>query len=172
MSSVEKIVSLSELVAAYPFLSPWFDDPDNTAAQIKDGKRLLSVREKVEMFGGKEQVKKNLAAVPKGWRNYYTVLLACRQEPMVGFQISKFGESVGKRLYIATLYSTINDLMDQDELSRILGLTYVYRNNRMFILNEDRPGYLTTPDGLRIMALQAERKEKWFLGGLLPRPNC
>lgn len=135
----------------------------------------MSAGEKLELFGGEKQVRHNLATVARGWRNPYVILLACRQEAMVGYEIIKFGELVGKKLGIGGLYVSIKGLIDEGELSRIQSLTYVVRmgyDPNKFNLSQNRPGYLTTEQGLRQVALNLERKEsKELLGGLVPAPN-
>lgn len=175
MADSERIqLTLPELVREYPLLEEWFADPFSSTAQFHEGKRLMSAREKLELLGGQEQVRHNLATVVRKWRDPYVILLACRQEAMVGYEISKFGELVGKRLGVANLYVSIDSLMDEGELSSIQGLTYVVRmgyDPNKFSLFQ-RPGYLTTEQGLRQVALNLERKEsKELLGGLVPAPN-
>lgn len=176
MASTEsKTLTYRELVGEYPILEEWFANPVNTTAQLQEGKRLMSAREKLALFGGEKQVRDNLAAVIPGWKIPYTILLACRQEPMVAYEISKFGEDVGVKMYAATIIPTIKDLEDEGCLSSVPGLIYIIRLGGYadrFHLNENREGYLTTEEGLRQTALHVQRKKRKGLARIfVPAPK-
>lgn len=171
----EREVSIRELVHEYPILEEWFANPSNIYAQLQGDKRLMSAEEKLALVGGEDQVKANLRVIPSGWRDQYTILLACRQEPMVGMEILHFSDRVSRRLSIGGMYFTIKGLLDLGELSSIYGLTYAYRiwtDPERFLLRGNARGFLTTEQGIReIVNKLARDGKKGFLSKLLPFPH-
>ena len=176
-------VSFDEVVATYPFVKDWL--ATHGRAQILDDKRLLSAEEKLDIFGGIEQVKKNLGGISAGILNInlavLVVLLACRQGAMVPFEIVRFSELVGYQLEVFMVENAVGRLQrheDEKEIGKLVpveGITYVMPerkgSSKFRIVN--RKGYLTTDEGTRALALDlSQEPHAGFLGGLLqPKPQ-
>ncbi len=166
-------MTFAEVVQNFPYLEEWFSNPENRTAQVQDDKRLLSASEKLALVGGEAQIRANLAVCPRGWREQYTILLACRQEPMVGMEIAEFGMLVGQQFHV-NIYSPIVRLRDSGELSRVEGLTYIRKSfaSDRFTGRENIPGYKTTDQGMRVIAEKlAARPSGSWLGSFSPNPN-
>lgn len=155
MITPDRFLGLPDLSKEFPVLGEWFENPTNQTAQLQEGDRLKSAEEKMELVGGSDKTKTTMNSLAKRWRNFYLILQACKQEPMMPWEIVRFGQMVGARIDLEfVLYHSIN-LRTKTELARVDGLTYIARdpkNPNLFNIHDNKPGYLTTPYGLKVMA--------------------
>lgn len=171
----------SELVQVYPSVEEWLADPEHRAAQVRDGARLASAEEKIELFGGLERVKENLADPIRRRRRSSIILQACRQGYMTGGEILHFGRLVGVDMHIAPMYMDIANLMraeDEEEGSKLRGIegvTYIVRvaaKPDTFRVTEGRKAFETTETGMRQLAKDVRRVEsRGWLGVFQPKPT-
>lgn len=166
-----KNLTLDEIVAINPTLKKWFISHSN--AVLDGNKRLLSAEEKIKILGGSEQIKKNYHEARKSmFGNEYLVLSACYRDPMHGYEIAEFCFlSASKTILPGSLFSTIDDLIENDLMVKKEGLTLVILNKDKTFSMHNRTGYLTTDEGFRKRVEVLERREKRNpLGQLAPQP--
>jgi hypothetical protein len=174
MSKETDQIEYSLVIERYPEAAEWL--LEHKRAQVKDGKRLLSAEEKIELFGGAEQLRRRLYV--NGDPFVSTVVLqACRQGAMTALEIIDFTRlAIGMDLDPLTLHYSLQGLETNGEKSRIQvisGITQISRRwGRRFHIGE-RNGWLTTDYGTRALNLYLTQPEKRFsLGGIFqPRPQ-
>lgn len=148
----EKLSGL-EMFSRFPVLEEWYSDPTHQYAQVEGDKRLLSAEEKIILFGGSKQIATNIKRAGFGFRDRYTVLLACRQEPMVAMEIARFATLVGNQMSLR-VYAPLKYHLDRDNIQKVEGLVYVSRDIKTDVYYlYTLPGYLTTHEnGLKTLA--------------------
>lgn len=151
----EQYYSYEEVLERYPHLRQWFETNDIT--QLRGEERLASADEKVERLGGLERVRSNLGQSFERSDPIPGILQACRFTPMIGVEIVRFFEILGKELDPSTLWHSLGWIEDGKHeevgsLERVEGLTLVQRlpalDNR-WIMTE-RTGLLTVYEGYRV----------------------
>lgn len=130
----------------YPVLEPWFSQTDNMAAQLFEDQRLMSAQEKIGLFGGHNQVRETLT---RKWffnRRSSALLMACRDEPMIEFEVTIFELATGLKIDKLATAFTMDSLLDHNLLGITAGLTYVIRSpdSNGFIIAENQLGFLTS----------------------------
>lgn len=173
----EITVQYSILIQDYPSVEKWLADLEHPTAQLLGDKRLASVEEKLDLFGGVEQVRKNL----QGARRSAIILQACRQGPMVGQEIHRFGKAIGVDIPIATLYVEIYRLLgtaDEEysaklkNVGEILYFKRVTQRPDHFTVSQLK-AYETTDTGVRQLAkdVKSTKSHRWFPGFSQPKPT-
>lgn len=139
-----------DILKQYPSLKEWLSR--HRTAQLDGDKRLLSAEEKIEIFGGVHKLKTNVQLLRGKQQSRYLILLACHQEPMVGFEIGRFIKSVnGKDLAVGDLYENISKLMDEGLAIVKAPLTFIhlFPDGRSGSVRTNSKGYLTIENGTR-----------------------
>lgn len=164
-------LSREDIINQYPDLANYLSTHD--VAQLMNGRRLMSPEEKIEMFGGIDQVGNNIRlAKQKRSERPYIVLLACEKEPMTGREIDRFARLATKGEYIfgvSLLYVTIRNLLNEGLIRRLEGITLITLFDEGSII--DTAGYLLTGGKAvrRRVELLEKEGNKGF--GFIPSPQ-
>jgi hypothetical protein len=167
----KRIISLEEIEHEFPILEGWFEDPKNNSAQLLEGKRLMSARERLQFLGGVDLIKDSLVRLKPGRsRHAYMIVQACRQEATTSLELSDFRRFVEiEDIGIGPKFNVIMSLHMQGELAIIKGLQDIRRTRDSFEIWGNVNGYLTTEQGLRVMASRLPSSPQGeFFGSLNP----
>jgi hypothetical protein len=171
----DRRVPFEMVIEEYPHLRDYLEI--HRRAQIQGDARLSSAEEKLDRFGGLNQVKRNL----HGANPERVVLQACRDGIMVGAEVLRFARAIGFDLGPSTAHYALEGLRNPDEpehgsIKMIPGITLIYEvplfhSSRSWIIGQ-RPGYLTTDEGVRRLTSEPQIKgiRRWF-GILRPQES-
>lgn len=136
----------NQIAVEYPQLTDWL--LAHTTAQLLEDKRLLSAEEKIVLQGGSLEVGQKIQNGEMDTTKS-AILSACRQEPMIGYEIIRFAYLIGQELSVPTLYYNIPELLTEGSLSEQKDLVYILKQgDGNYRVSSGRKGYLTTQEGI------------------------
>lgn len=167
------INSRQAIFQEFPFLDQWLSN--HTEALVYNQERIPGYEEKIEMFGGSDQLSEIIKSLEEKNKAEYVILSACYRKPLYGYEIVKFGFNGTKGAYllpIATLYVTMQRLIEEGLLEEAHGLISIKMKGEIGELTRNMRGYVTTEDGLsrRVEVSQANESTS-ALGRLIPVPK-
>ncbi len=142
-----RLLTPEQLTKEFPYAERWHED--KSIMLFLDGKLLPDDEAKIEMFGGAEKIK---AQIDRSARKYETtVLFACRQTPLPGYEICRFGYGVGYPMGVPTAYENLSILLDSEKVKQIEELLRVSKQGDVFNVRFQN-GYVTTNDGTKAVS--------------------
>jgi len=160
----------SDIETLYPSTTDWL--ADHNRAQLLGEARLLSAEEKVQRFGGREQLRADFDRFKPGDRTQAIFLKACRDGEMHKLEIMRFSAMIGLRISNPDAYlirAGINLLEEKGLIERVPDLAYLAKlTNGLTRVYSPVLGYRTTEEGLRAANFDFPLREVTSLGQFNP----
>lgn len=152
-------LTLAELAKKLPSVEEWFSDPTHRSVKIEGQQRLLTVEERLALFGGEDAVKEYLGKLLKE-KNPKPLILHTCLGPMTGYEIGIYLEKLGRRISVGELYINLIRLCEPEKESEEARLRRVNDIARITRLGENEfavlpkiGAYVTTDKGFESLKI-------------------